>query len=367
MSVEAIHSREIPNPPGQLMPANLTPQYHKAEQIYKEAKTAEEKIAALEEMLRVMPKHKGTDHLQADLKRRIAKLREEESRPRAKKAFDPFRVEKGGAGQVVLLGPPNAGKSAIVARVSNAPTQPTPFPFATQGPIPGMMAFEEVQVQLVDLPPITADHFPPGMLGLIKSSDGVLLVADLGSDTLLEDLEAILGTLETGRVRLADARVEGQGQTLVAALSTEVEKVAAEESEVLVTRLPAILLANKADAPGAADRLEILKDLFSGRFEPMTISAETGEGFEAFPVSVFRMLDRIRIYSKEPGKPVDRSSPFVLRRGQTVLDLAARIHRDFPENLRQARVWGSARFEGQAVERDYVLADRDVVELQVSL
>jgi hypothetical protein len=341
------------------MPANLTPQYHKAEQAFKEARTVEEKVAALEEMLAVIPKHKGTDHLQADLKRRLSKLREEASRPRSKKAaFDPFRVEKGGAGQVLLLGAPNSGKSAIVKRVSNAPTESTPFPFATQGPIPGMMAFEDVQVQLVDLPPVTEEYFPKGLLGLVKSCDALLLVADLGADTVLEDLEALLEHLAEGRVRARDPAIKepaGQAQA----------EPFPEESPLLAVDLPGLLLANKSDLPGAPAQLAVLRELYEGRFQPLPISAESGEGFDAFPEQVFRMLDKIRIYSKEPGKPPDMSSPFVLKRGQTVVDLAGRIHRDFPEQLRQARVWGSARFAGQAVQKDYVLQDKDVVELQV--
>ena len=341
------------------MPANLTPQYHKAEQAYKEATTVEEKIAALEEMLAIMPKHKGTDHLQADLKKKLARHREEASRPKAKKAaFDPFRVERGGAGTVTLLGAPNSGKSAIVGRFTKASTEPTPFPFATQGPIPGMMLYEDVQVQLVDLPPITAEHFPKGMLGLIKSGDAALLVADLEADSVLDDIEAVIQAIEAGRVKLRDASRGGVSGTAGSD---------GEDEGALTTVLPAILLANKADAPGASERLELLRDLYGGRFEPFSLSTTSGEGTGELPGMVFRMLDRIRVYSKEPGKPPDMSSPFTLRRGQNVLDLAAKIHRDFPENLKQARVWGSARFEGQAVEKTYVLADKDVVELQVGV
>jgi ribosome-interacting GTPase 1 len=344
------------------MPANLTPQYHKAEQVYKEATSVAEKSAALEEMLAVIPKHKGTDHLQADLKKKLARHREEASRPKAKKAaFDPFRIERGGAGTVTLLGAPNSGKSAIVARFTKAVTEPTPFPFATQGPIPGMMLFEDVQVQLVDLPPITADHFPKGMLGLIKSADAVLLVADLESDSVLDDIEAVLQAVEAGRVRLRDASLGALPSAPAA------DGGGGADAEVLTTVLPAILVANKADAPGAGERLELLRDLYTGRFEPYSLSTTAGEGTDELPGKVFRMLDRIRVYSKEPGKLPDMSSPFTLRRGQNVLDLAAKIHRDFPENLKQARVWGSARFEGQAVEKTYVLADKDVVELQVGV
>lgn len=337
------------------MPANLTPQYHKAEEVFKQARTSEEKIVALEEMLRLMPKHKGTDHLQADLKRKLSKLREEDARPKGKKvAFDPFRVDKGGAGQVLLLGAPNAGKSALVSRLTSAQTEPTPFPFATQGPIPGMMSFEEVQVQLVDLPPITADYLPTGMLGLVKSTDGALLVADLSQDTVLEDVDTILGKLAEGRVQLFDPEVGSAG-----GVDGEVDN--------LVTRIPTLMVANKVDAAGAADRLALLRELHQGRFALVEVSAESGQGLDTFPGAVFRMLRCIRIYSKEPGKAVDRSSPFVLKEGQTVLDLAAKIHRDFPDHLKQARVWGSARFDGQAVQRDHVLQDKDVVELQVDL
>jgi len=337
------------------MPANLTPQYHKAEEAFKEATSLAERIAALEEMLSVIPKHKGTDHLQADLKRRLSKLRTEASRPKSKKTFDLFGVEKGGAGQVVLLGAPNSGKSAVVSWCSKAPTEPTPFPFATQGPIPGMLAFEDIHIQLVDLPPITADYFPSGMLGLIKSADGVLLLADLAADSILEDLDAVIQELTKGRVRLHDtkARVAGDGEQ------------DEEDTEAVLVHLPALLIASKIDEAGAVDRRDILRELYQGQFDPLVVSATTGQGFDDFPRAVFEMLDRIRVYSKEPGKAADRHAPFVLNRGQTVVDLAARIHRDFPDTLRQARVWGSARFDGQAVQRDYRLADGDVVELQV--
>ncbi|MGQ9591028.1 MAG: TGS domain-containing protein [Planctomycetota bacterium] len=344
------------------MPANLTPQYLKAEQAFKEAKTVEDKIAALEEMLALLPKHKGTDHLQADLRRRLSKLREEAAKPKGgKKGFDPFRVEKGGAGQVLFLGPPNCGKSALVARLSGAPTGPAPFPFATQGPIPGMMPFEDAQVQIVDLPPVAAGHTPKGMLGLVKSADGLVLVADLDAETILDDFETVLRYLEEGRVAAVDPAIPESER------APDPEPEADSPKFLRKVRLPAVLLANKSDAPGALEKLELLREFSQGRFGPIAVSASTGEGLDAVPGRVFAMLDCIRIYSKEPGKPPDLAVPFVLKRGATILDLAAKIHRDFPEHLRQARVWGSARFGGQAVSKDYVLADKDVVELHVDV
>jgi ribosome-interacting GTPase 1 len=332
------------------MPANLTPQYLKAEEAYREAKTVPDRIAALEEMLRAMPKHKGTDHLQADLKRRLAKLRDEATQEAKskKKSFDPFRVERHGAGQVVVLGGPNSGKSALVAKLTNAPTQVAPYPFSTTAPIPGMLRFEDVSFQLVDLPPLLGEEVPGGMLGLAKSADGALLLADLAAPEVLEHLESILRAFDAGRARLFDP-----------------ERRPAPEP--LVHDLPCLFLANKVDLAGAPEILPLVEEMVRDRFRPLPISAERGDGLDAIPRRIFDLLDLVRIYSKLPGKPPDLGAPFALRRGATVVDFAGAIHRDFPGHLREARLWGSSRFEGQAVPRDHVLKDKDVVELHVDL
>jgi uncharacterized protein len=330
------------------MPANLTPQYLKAEQVYKDAKTNEEKIAALEEMLSVMPKHKGTDHLQADLKRRLAKLRDDSEREAKtkKKGFDPYRMDRNGAGQVLVMGAPNCGKSALVSKLTNAPTQVTPYPFGTTIPVPGMLRFEDVSIQLIDLPPVPGGDIPGGMLGLVKQTDGILLLADLSSGEVLDDIEALLKAFDARRARFFD-------------------RAHLPAPESLVRDVPAILLASKADLPGAADVLPLLEELVRGRLIPVPISVERGDGLAEVPRRVFDLLDLVRIYSKVPGKPPDLSSPTPLRRGATVVDFARQIHRDFPDQLKEARVWGSARFDGQAVPRDHVLKDKDVVELHI--
>ncbi|MBI4586357.1 MAG: TGS domain-containing protein [Planctomycetes bacterium] len=332
------------------MPANLTPQYLKAEEQYKAAKTTGEKIAALENMIALLPKHKGTEHLQADLRRRLSKLKDESEREsRSKKGgFDPFRIPKQGAGQIILLGPPNAGKSALVGRLTKAHVVETPFPFATTVPVPGMVAFEDVQIQLVDLPSVQMGLFPPGLLGLIKSTDAVCLLADLSAPEVLDEVEALFKALEEGKVRIFD-------------------RARPPPPDLFLKDQPAMVLANKIDAGGAEEALALLAELLVERFVPMPISAVRGDGLAELPRKFFELLDRIRVYSKEPGKPPDLSSPFTLARGETVLDLAGRIHRDFPDHLRQARLWGSARFEGQAVPKEYVLKDKDVVELSIDL
>ena len=333
-----------------VMPANLTPQYSKAEEVYRQAKTNEEKIAALEEMIRLLPKHKGTDSIYADLKKRLSKLKDsaEQESKNKKKVFDPFRLEKQGAAQVLVLGGPNAGKSALVSKLTSAPTHPTPYPFSTLAPIPGMMRFEDVQIQLVDLPSFPSGDLPAGFLGLAKQADGAVLLADLESPEVLDHVEGLLRLLAEGHVRLVDSAPR-------------------EESDTLSHDLPTLLLAVKVDVPGARDMLPLVAESLAGRFTPVPVSMETGEGLSDVPRRVFEMLRLIRVYSKKPGKPADYTSPFTLPKGKggTVVDLAGKIHRDFPENLREARIWGSARFEGQAVPRDFVLSDKDVVELHV--
>jgi ribosome-interacting GTPase 1 len=211
------------------------------------------------------------------------------------------------------------------------------------------MRFEDVQIQLVDLPPITRQYLPSGLLGLVKATDAALLVGDLGSDKVLEELDEVLEVLEEGRTRLFDPAFPPP------------------DRESLIAYVPTLLVLNKADLPGAEETCDLIRELFAGRFEPIALSCRQGIGLAELPRRLFRLLECVRVYSKEPGKPVDRSAPFVLKRGDTILDLARVIHRDFPGNLRQARVWGSARFEGQVVQKDHQLADGDVVELHISI
>ena len=175
------------------MPANLTPQYLEAEEAYRRAKTQQEKLAALEEMLRSIPKHKGTEKMQADIKRRIAKLRDEAARAAKKGKADPYRVEREGAGQVFVVGPPNSGKSSVVAALTSAKVVVADYPFATSAPVPGMMKHENVLIQLVDTPPITPDTFPPAMAAALRGGDGLLVTIDASSDDCLDMLEECVG------------------------------------------------------------------------------------------------------------------------------------------------------------------------------
>jgi len=324
------------------MPANLTPEYLEAERRFKEAKTTEAKIAGLEEMLATIPRHKGTEKMQADIKRRLSKLRTLQDKRPASRAGLLQRVEKEGAGQVVLVGPPNAGKSSLLRRLTRALPEVADYPFTTRLPQPGMMAFEDIQIQLVDLPPVHPDFSESWLYQVIRNADGALLVVDLSDPDLLEDVETTLALLGEAKIML------GRGLT--------------PEGPGWLTK-PALLLGNKIDLEKATESLSVMQELYGSRFPVFGVSAETVSGLEELPRQVFDLLELVRVYSKVPGKKADLTAPYVLKRGSHLLDFAAQVHNDFVTHLKYARVWGHGKFEGQMVNRDYLLVDKDVIEL----
>ena len=322
------------------MPANLTPQYLEAERRFRQATTPDEQLAALNEMMATIPKHKGTEHMRADIRRRMAKVRTEAARKRSAGRGPTWQhVPREGAGQIVLVGPQNAGTSRLLAALSNASPVVAPYPFATRIPLPGMVAFENVQIQLVDLPPIAPETADPWLFALIRQADAALLVADLASDDLLSALEGTLGLLSRFNVRLG--------------------RIGSPEEGV-----PTVLIAAKMDVPGASERLEILRELVADRFPILVVSAEAGTNVDALRREMFALLNVIRVYTKAPGHRADVSTPFVLKRGATVQDAAAVVHKDFSERLKYARIWGARTFEGQMVQREHVLEDGDILELR---
>jgi ribosome-interacting GTPase 1 len=331
------------------MPANLPPQYIKAEDDYRKASTPSDRLEVLRELFRLLPKHKGTEKLQCDLKTKISRAREELEGAKAggaKKAGVSYKVPSEGAGQVVLVGPANSGKSALLAALTNARPEVAPYPFTTRVPQPGMATWEDVRFQLVDLPPVTVDFLEPWMPGLVGSADAALFVVDVGDDDLVDAAEIALA-------RLADSHVE-----LVGVLPFD------SEDETL-RYVKTVVVANKVDAEGAADRLAILREWYGERFPIVEASATARLHLDSLTTVAYDTLGVVRVYTKVPGKPADRSKPFTVPIGSTVLDLAREIHRDFEQSLKFAKVWGSGAFEGQTVRRDHELRDLDVVELHV--
>ena len=322
------------------MPANLTPDYLRAERAFREAKSDAERIAALEEMYATIPKHKGTEKMQADIKRRLAKTRAAAEQKKSTGGVDLFFVEKQGAGQAALVGTPNSGKSALVASLTKAHVNVAPYPFATHGPVPGMMAFEDIRIQLVDLPPVTAEGVVPGMVGTLRNAGVLLVCVDLAAADLLDQVDLCFGVLER-RGLVPPGRPVPEGGTAK----------------------PMLLVGTKADLPGAARNFEALRGLHADLATMVATSAETRQGLDELARRCFELLDIVRVYSKEPGKPPDMRMPFILKRGSTVLDMAAAVHRDIAAHLKRARIWGAGVYDGQPVEKHHVLADKDVIEL----
>ncbi len=331
-----------------LMPANLTPEYEKAELRYRQASSDEERRVALQAMLSAIPKHKGTEKMQADLKRRISQLRREEQKSGHAKGPDPFHIPRTGAGQVVLIGPPNSGKSSLLRATTNADAKVADYPFTTVVPHPGIWFRDDVPIELVDTPAVTPEHVPAGLAGTIRNADVVGLVVEAGESTL-EAIDQVIELLRARGLRL---------------MSRPRNSLPPYDSGVR----PGIVIINKADL-AAAEAMSALRDLFSGlpkdgtALDVVFVSARTGEGLDLLFNTLWQLLAMIRVYSKEPGRPPDLHKPFVVSLGATVADLARQIHRDLPETMKFARLWGHTRFDGQQVHKTEILQDRDVVEI----
>ena len=323
------------------MPANLTPQYDKADKQYRQAASDDERLEALREMLRAIPKHKGTEKMQADLKRRISQLRKVVARTSSGRGPDPFHVPKSGAGQVVLVGTPNAGKSSLLAATTHASVKVTDYPFATALPTPGMWAYDDAQIELVDTPPVTAEHVPAGLISTIRAADVIAVVVDATEP--LRQADRVLDLLAARKLHLRsvprtqlDASDPSQRSGLVVA--TQVDR-----------------------AP--ADDVTVLRELYAGQIDVLAVSAVTGEGLDALRDRLWQMLAVLRVYTKKPGQDPDNAQPFTLSVGATVEDLARAIHRELPETMKSARLWGHGRFAGQHVPKSEPLHDRDIVEI----
>jgi len=327
------------------VPANLTPEYKRAEERLRAAKDPEEKLAALEEMLRVMPKHKGTDGLQADIKARIAKLRKQPASKAGRSTFSHM-IPREGAGQVALVGPPNTGKSALVTALTHATPAVADYPFTTREATPGMMPFEDIAVQLVDLPPLSDQHIDPWVFDLIRAADLLWVVLD--GRYPLEGMDDTLRLLGQRNIDVEPAC--GGGAAAVTATTGR-----------LVKR--ALVVLTGADRAEVADAVDAVDDLFGHRWPLVPVSATARTGLDRLERRTFDALGIIRLYAKQPGKPPDRDKPFTLPRGATVADLAARIHKDLLVNMKFARVWGAHVFDGQTVQRDHVLYEGDVIEI----
>jgi hypothetical protein len=383
------------------MPANLPAEAEKALAKYQAARTIEEKIRALEEALSLIPDHKGTEKLRGRIKRRIAELRREAERKASLRAVrrDYFHVPKEGAAQVVLIGAANSGKSSLLRALTNAKPQVSGYPLTTTMPVPGMMLYNDVEIQLVELPAILTEdleetQFTNRSIGFSKNADLIVIVLD-GARGPAKQLERILEIYDESGVSFRRKRCEieiekkdsgGIRLVVFGSLGVDVKEVedllrsvgirnavvrvrgeaSIEDFEEVViremTHKRGLIAVNKIDqaAPGS---LEEVKNI-AGEIPVVAVSAENGAGLEDLKRQIFNSLDLIRVYTRKAGITSDK--PIILPRNSTIRDLAEIIHRDFAEKMKYARVWGaSVKVHGQRVGPDHVLEDGDIVEIKI--
>jgi ribosome-interacting GTPase 1 len=326
------------------MPANLPPQYFEAEKRFRSAKEPEEKIAALQAMLAIMPRHKGTDKLHATLRQKIARFSQEAERKYATARRAGFYISREGAGQVMLVGPANVGKSQLLAALTEAIPEIAEYPFTTKTPIPGMMKFEDIQIQLVDTPPTGHKEVRVLLANSLRNADLIAIVIDLSREPISQ-VEAALQGLREARI---EPLTDGGTQVTPGSYPRKM-----------------LIVGNKNELAGSNENWERLRSQYARLFPLVSISAREGGGLEEFKRTVYQALNIVRVYTKTPGSKADLTDPMILEKGSTLEEAAESLHKDFYQNLKYAVVWGSGKYDGQRVSKEHVLQDGDIVEFHV--
>ncbi len=297
------------------MPINAGYEYLNAEKVYLNAKTLSEKIHALEEMIRVSPKHKGAENLLAELKRRLKKLKEKvETSKKSSKTKKGIKKEYF---QCVLIGLPNSGKSSILAKLTNAQPKITPYAFSTSHPEIGTMDYQGVKAQIIDLPSIGSENFD---IGLVNTADCLIIVLES-----LSDLEKISPYLTKAR-----------GSQ--------------------------IIIVNKSDLLSNEQQRKLEATIKSKKLNAILISTITNQNIEQLKSLIFKQMHVIRIYTKEPGKPKS-NIPIALPENSTIKDVAESIRHGFYLQIKETRLTGpSSKFPNQKVGLSHILKDLDIVE-----
>jgi ribosome-interacting GTPase 1 len=390
------------------MPTNLPPQIADLEKKYLQAETISEKIKALEEYLSAIPKHKGTEKLRMQIKTKLSKLRltfEEQKKRRSatSTAGGRYAIKREGAAQVVIIGVANSGRSSLLSALTNAEPNITSYPFGTTKPIPGMMLFEDVQIQLLEGPALfkgAADGkgWGPKVLSLARNADGLILLIDLSYSDPISQVKMLVNELYEAHIVIEEpsSQVEvirkASGGIQVVNYGTfsgsldQIRKFLYSNgitdavvklwgntdldavSLALVTSVvhkPAVIVANKLDIKGGSEKLKELKNYFSDKIKVIGISCKTGEKLETLPKKLFNMLKIVRIYTKRSGKEATEK-PLIFYGDPMVEDVAKEVHSEFIKQFKFARIWGSSNYPGERVGLNYELQDRDVIEIRTS-
>lgn len=385
------------------MPTNLTAEAKKALANYQLAKTLDEKINALEKALSLIPKHKGTEKLCAQIKKRIKELKEEKEekyRKRGKTKKDVFSIKREGAAQVALIGTTNSGKSSILSALTNAKPEIASYPLTTKKPELGMLFLNEVNIQLVELPAII---FPDGKetqfaiksINFVKNSDLIAIVID-GTYDIVTQLNQILKLLyengvvignpkvfvdikkvPSGGIRIItfgnfkDSLKELQELLISIGIKNAIVKIYGDatindvEEAILRENFykKALIIVNKfnlASIKNEEDYLMTMNSYGLPHIEIFNIEQEQ----EELKKTIWNLLDLIRIYTRRNG--IIAEKPLIVQKGANIEIIAEIIHKDFVEKLKYARVWGkSVKVNGQRVGKDHCLEDQDIVELYI--
>lgn len=334
------------------MPANLPPQYYELEREFKAERDTAEKLRMAQELLAMMPKHKGTDKLQAEMKAKISKLKKELSGVSKKggpaKSSQMDHIEREGAGQIILIGAPNSGKSSLLDYFTNARPLIGDYPYTTREPQPGMMDYESIQIQLIDTPPISPDLFETYLLGLIRNADIVGLVVGLETPGFGERVRFVVDKLLERRIVLTNNPPDPD--------SVEIEAGMAYKK--------ALIIAHKIFDDDGKRRNHNLPEMFPG-FTIVETSILDDEMMERLRSEFFKALNIIRVYTKNPGSEPDFTDPIILKPDASVEDAAIALHKDFAYKLQYAKIWGEGKHDGQRVQKTFKLIDGDIIEFHI--
>ncbi len=392
------------------MPTNLPPEAKDKWAEVEATNDPKQKLQKYQEFLAAVPQHKGTLKLRGQVKKKMAVIREELDKKKAKRTGlrsggPKFFIEKEGSAQIALVGMTNVGKSSLLAAVSNAKVEVSPVPFTSHDPIPSMMKYQDVQIQIVETPALvegSGDGKLWGMqtLSAARNADGLILMVDLSTDPVAQ-LDLILSELEKARIITSKPRgkveidrkhagsalrIVNMGKLLDCTIK-DVEtmirsyrimdalvKISGEvtledvEDAIFETTIykPALVIGNKVDLPGAQANLKMLEKRMNGKLPITAISCQTRQGIDKLGELVFNTIGIIRIYTKEPSKREPSDRPFTLKRGATLHDLAKSIHGEFVKDFAFARVWSDRlMFSPQKVGLTFALEDGDIVEIHV--
>ena len=289
-----------------------------------------------------MPKHKGTDHLLADLRAKISRLRKEGTKKPVVSRFNPYAVERDDCPQIMMVGPPNSGKSSLLNNLTGAASEVADYPHSTVKPSPGILRGDNYRFQLVDLPPVMGDSMEGWMGDLLRHADGMIIVLDVSNKETLEVMENVLKAIDRANIYLSGL-VDGDPP-----LGTITQK--------------AMVALNKVDSSNP-EVLGLLKVEFMNRFRMVETSSVIGVNKEYFAGVLAEISGFMRVFTKIPGKKADLVEPYIVKEGITVLEMAGIIHREMSENFQYARIWGENYHDGQRVGKEHILFDGDIVEM----